>query len=70
MTRAAFIRQVRAQAKSRDVPWRMVRQGAEHEVWMCGPVLVAIPRHRELTRGVVKDVRRKLEGILGKEWWK
>jgi len=48
----------------------MVRQGAEHEIWACGPVLVALPRHRELTPGVVNDVRRKLERILGKDCWK
>ena len=70
MRRADFIRQVRATSKSHGVVWRMVRQGAEHEIWSCGPIIVALPRHRELTPGVVNDVRRKLERVLGRDWWK
>jgi hypothetical protein len=68
--RADFISQVRIASRRRNVAWRIVRQGAEHEIWACGPVLAALPRHRELRPGVVHDVRRKLEQVLGKDWWK
>jgi hypothetical protein len=30
---------------------------------------VVIPRHREISEGTALDVRRRLQGELGMEWW-
>jgi len=69
MKRGELIRKVRAASSSRGLGWELVRHGKEHEIWACGPVTVALPRHRELSPGVFADVRHKLEQVLGKDWW-
>ena len=70
MKRTLLIRKVRRVSRQLGLHWRLVRQGREHELWACGPIIVAIPRHRELSPGVVDDIERKLEQALGEDWWK
>ncbi len=48
----------------------LVREGSEHEIWECGGVKFQVPRHRELTPGVVSSNRRKLAAVLGEGWWR
>lgn len=68
--RLDLIREIAKQAKVAGRSWGMVRQGAEHERWRCGETVVSIPRHRELTDGVVDRIRKDLEREFGEDWWR
>jgi hypothetical protein len=70
MKRSDHVREIRLAARAAELDLLLVREGAEHEVWGCGDVQIAIPRHRELTPGVVGDNRRKLVAVLGEGWWR
>jgi hypothetical protein len=53
------------------VDFHLLRQGARHEIWMCGHVLIPIPRHRELDEMTVEDgIFRRAEPVLGEGWWR
>jgi hypothetical protein len=49
---------------------RLERQGANHEVWICGPVNMTAPRHREINEMTAIGICRTLEKALGKGWWR
>jgi len=51
------------------VDWRRGRQGKEHELWQCGPIAVAIPRHREIGEMTARRIMADLTPILGPRWW-
>jgi hypothetical protein len=42
-------------ARAQGVVWQLHRQGASHEIWRCDGL---------------KVISRKLEGVLGKDWWR
>jgi hypothetical protein len=50
--------------------WTLLRQGAQHEIWLCGSTSVALPRHNELKLGLVLAISRRLESELGHDWRK
>jgi hypothetical protein len=61
---------IRKAAKAKGKSWALLRQGAQHEIWVCGSTSVAIPRHNELKLGLVLGIFRRLEPELGAGWWK
>jgi hypothetical protein len=69
VTRVELLRQIRAAARTRGLDVRLLRQGSEHELWEVGPIRIALPRHRELTLGVERAIKRHLEQALGRNWW-
>lgn len=71
MRRSAVIRRLRREARARGVPMDLVRQGSRHELWRCGEVLIAIPRHRDLDEMTVEGgIYRPLEDVFGSRWWR
>ena len=48
--------------------WRMLRQGASHEVWDLDGLRVTIPRHREVNEVTAGKILRLLEELLGPGW--
>ena len=70
MKRTDHVREIRLAARGAGLELRLIREGAEHEIWLCGDVQIAIPRHRELTPGVVGNNRHKLITVLGDGWWR
>lgn len=70
MKRTDHVKEIRLAARAAQLDLRLIREDAEHEVWRCGDVQFSIPRHRELTPGVVGDNRRKLTAVLGEGWWR
>jgi hypothetical protein len=69
MTRAELLRLIRVGARRAGVHMELVRQGSAHELWSVGDVVIPIPRHRELTSGVERSIKRDLERVLGSGWW-
>ena len=65
-----LVRKVRGAAKRAGRDWWLVREGGDHEYWMCGATKVAIPRHREVGDRTAVRVLRDLEPELGEDWWK
>lgn len=70
MKRIELIRRIGAAASRVDVQWRFVRQGREHELWQCGPIGVAVPRHREIGEKTARRIMADLEPTLGAQWWR
>jgi len=68
--RTDHVNEVRQAAAAGGVAMTLVREGSEHEIWECGGVKFQVPRHRELTPGVVSSNRRKLAAVLGEGWWR
>ena len=48
----------------------LVREGSAHQIFRCGTVQIAVPRHRELGPKVALEIRVQLEPVLGKRWWR
>jgi hypothetical protein len=69
MKRAELVRRVAAAARRAGVGWRLVRQGREHELWQCGRINVAIPRHRDIGEITARRIMADLEPVLGPRWW-
>jgi hypothetical protein len=70
MRRRELLRRIGERARSRQVPWALMRQGADHEVWRCGEVQVTIPRHAEVNEVTAVAICRALEAALGEGWWR
>ena len=64
-----MIRRIGAAARRAGVEWRFVRGGREHELWQCGPIGVAVPRHREIGGKTARRMMADLEPILGARRW-
>jgi hypothetical protein len=67
MKRDELLRRVARVARRRGAVWRLERQGANHEVWICGPVNVTVPRPREINEMTAIGICRTLEK---KRWGK
>ena len=50
--------------------WVRERQGTNHELWRCGPIQIAVPRHIELNEVTALGLCRTLEAVLGEGWWR
>ncbi len=70
MKRGEVKQRIRKAAKARGKDWTLLRQGAQHEIWLCGSTSVVLPRHNELQLGLVLGIFRRLERELGEGWWK
>ena len=69
MKRVDLIREIADAAREKGVTWRFGRHGSDHDIWYCSAIRVPIPRHREVSEGVVDRIRRDLEAVLGTRWW-
>lgn len=70
MKRDELLRQIRKAAKSGQPGLELVREGSAHQIFRCGTVQIAVPRHRELGPKVALEIRAQLEPVLGKRWWR
>lgn len=68
--RQALVAMIGKSAAARGVTFRPVRQGASHEIWVCGGKTFPIPRHREINEHTAHGIVRSLEPWLGKDWWR
>jgi hypothetical protein len=70
MKRLELLRKISRAAKRCEVDFELVRQGKEHEYWLCGGFRFAVPRHREIAEGTAEAICRDLEPVLGDKWWR
>lgn len=70
MNRSLLLRQIRAAAHARGRTWSLVRQGATHEIWMCGVTRIVIPRHIDINDLTALRIRQTLQDELGQGWWR
>jgi predicted RNA binding protein YcfA (HicA-like mRNA interferase family) len=38
--------------------WTLARNGAEHDIYRRGQFVIAVPRHRELSPGVARNIAK------------
>ena len=60
MKRTELIRTIRRQAKAAGLTLDLVREGKEHEQWKVGGTMLSIPRHREISPGVTRQLLKDL----------
>jgi len=70
MKRVDLLRTIGAAARDAGLPWQMLRQGSDHEVWELDGLRVVIPRHREINERTAGKILRLLEDKLGQGWWR
>jgi mRNA interferase HicA len=68
--RRVLIEAVAEAARDARLRWRLVRQGARHELSELDGLRVTIPRHRELNELTAAGIMKTFEVKLGKEWWR
>lgn len=70
MHRRIPLKRIAAAAKGAGVGWELKREGANHSIWQCGSLAIAIPRHAEIAEGTATAIFKELESELGRRWWK
>jgi hypothetical protein len=70
MKRRDLIKRIGTAAKAADLTWDILREGANHTVYVLDQLRIPIPRHNEINEitalGIMKDCADK----LGEDWWK
>jgi len=66
----ALLREFRKAAKSQGLTFDYLRAGGRHDVYRCGSVTIAIPRHDEIGPKLEFELRVAMEPLLGKRWWR
>ena len=70
MKRRDLLRDIAAAANGTGRAWTRLRQGSEHEIWVCGGTKVSIPRHAEVNELTALRIMQTLERELGERWWR
>ncbi len=70
MKKSGLVKEIRNAAKAQGLSFDLDRQGASHEIWICGDTKVPMPRHTEITATTERLIRKQLEDALGKDWWR
>jgi hypothetical protein len=70
MKRDKLIREIQGAARANGLDLSVLREGAAHQIFRCGVVMVPIPRHRELGLKLALEIRKSLEPALGTKWWR
>jgi len=64
--RRDLLKQLRSIAKATDTDFRLLRQGANHELWTIMNQRLVIPRHREINehtaRSIIKLAKETVNG--------
>lgn len=70
MKRDGLLRRIARAARRQGVTWRLDRQGANHEIWLCGRTHVPVPRHADIGDQLARTICEELEAEFGKDWWR
>lgn len=70
MKRTDLLRKIARAADAKGQDLLLVREGASHSIYRCGPQNIVVPRHREINEITARAIMRDLEDVLGKDWWK
>lgn len=68
--RSDLLKSIGRAARESGLEWKLDRQGANHEIWRLGDLLVPVPRHREVGAMTARRILMALEPALGKDWWR
>jgi hypothetical protein len=68
--RTEILRRITQAARSADVEWIEIRQGANHTIYRLGTKIIPIPCHREIGEGLAHAIFTEAESELGKGWWR
>lgn len=69
-SRRLIIRMLRTAAKQRGLTFVHVRQGANHEIFQLGDLMIPIPRHNEIDNDLAAIIFKEAETTLGKGWYR
>ena len=69
MKRTELLRRLEVGARAADVTLELARRGKKHDIYQIGGERFSVARHKETSDGVVRQIDRQLEAVLGKRWW-
>lgn len=70
MKRRDVVRTIAAAARTQDLDFIIVREGANHTVYSLDGLMIPVPRHRELDDRLARVIFGECEPKLGKGWWR
>jgi hypothetical protein len=65
-----IVKRISREAKRQNVLFSFVREGANHEIYKLGDVIIPIPRHREVNEMTTEGIYKECQDQLGKGWWR
>jgi hypothetical protein len=65
-----LLRGIAREAKRQDVVWAVMREGANHTIYLLGGTRIAIPRHAEIGERLARAILIEAEPELGRRWWR
>ncbi len=68
--RADIISKIQKAAKSAELKFMLLREGANHTIYDLDGVMIPIARHRELGQRYAETVYKQCETKLGVGWWR
>jgi hypothetical protein len=70
MKRIDLLRAIAREAKRQGVIWTLVREGANHTIYLLGDIRIVIPRHAEIGERLARAIFVEAEAELGRRWWR
>lgn len=70
MRKRDLLKQIGDEARAQKRVWALLRQGANHEVWILDGVRIPIPRHSEVGEMLAVQIFKQCESKLGEGWWR
>lgn len=68
--RAEILGRIQQAAKSAEMKFILLREGANHSIYDLDGVMIPIARHRELGQRYAETVYKQCETKLGRNWWR
>lgn len=68
--RREVIKRINKAARDADIEWDILREGANHTVYVLDGLRIPIPRHRDIAEGTTESIYKECEPKLGKDWWR
>ncbi len=65
MKKKDLLKHLNGLSKTHDVAFEMLRQGANHELWIFNDQRLTIPRHNEINEITAKGIIGEAERTLG-----
>lgn len=65
MKRRDLLQDLRQRAKAAGVSFDLVRNGARHDVFGLGGLMITVPRHREINERTAQGIVRSAISYLG-----
>lgn len=68
--RRDIIKKINEAAKVSGLTWEILREGANHTIYILDGLRIPIARHNELGDRMATELYKECAPKLGRDWWK